>query len=237
MTHLLRLISTESPSFHPSKMLCIACGVRFRPLVADFAWSRCLMKNAGVEFLTTTHHAVESERSPGIENSRADDSADDEDPMNISQFNNSAVGAGSGSISRWSAPGYRFACGCPTDVWDVAIESRQGGISVLGNKVNGFLKWTAPAPVAEGPHAGGEGVGQMGYATQLCRGVTESGDRLPETVSKGAVSDSSVAVLEEAATKIRGLAAVIRCWKVADIDMTIEQSSAKGIACYEGAND
>ncbi len=175
------------------------------------------------EFLTTTHHAVESERSPGIDNSRADDSADDEDPMNTSQSNNSAVGAGSGCISRWPAPGYRFVCGYPTDVWDVAIESRQGGIYVLGNKVNGFLKWTAPAPVAEGHHAGGAGAGQMGYATQLCRGVTESGDRLPETVSKGAVPDSSVAVLEEAATKIRGLTAVIRCETAASIDMTIGQ--------------
>jgi len=119
---------------------------------------------------------------------------EDENPMKLLTSKNSAVGAGSDSCSQWPASGYRFGGGYPFNVWDVAVETRHGGIEVLGNKVNGFLKSTAPASVAEGPHAGGAGVGQSGYTTQLCRGVTESGARLPGAVSKGAVLDSPGAV-------------------------------------------
>ena len=125
----------------------------------------------------------------------------DENPMKLLTSNNSAVGAGSGRFSHWPASGYRFDCGYPFDVRDVAFDTRHGGIEVLGNKVNGFLKSTAPASVAEGPHAGGAGVGQSGYTTQLCRGVTESGVRLPGAVSKDAGLDSPGAVSEAGSHK------------------------------------
>ncbi len=126
--------------------------------------------------------------------SRVQAAAEGENPMKLLTSKNSAVGAGSDRCSQWPASGYRFGGGYPFDVRDVGVETRHGGIEVLGNKVNGFLKSTAPASVAEGPHAGGAGVGQSGYTTQLCRGVTESGARLPGAVSKGAVLDSPGAV-------------------------------------------
>ena len=122
----------------------------------------------------------------------------------------SAVGAGSDSSTRWPAPGFLFGCGYPIDGWDVASEVRQGGRPVLGNKVNGFLKWTASFRRRRYRFARCGVVGrQTGYATQLRRCATEPGVRLPAFVSKGMALDSPGAVPEEAATKIRGLTAVI----------------------------
>ena len=149
--------------------------------------------------MTNAHDATASRMA--MWNLESAGRCEDENPMNISTSNNSAVGAGSGSCAQWPASGYRFDCGYPFDVRDVAFETRHGGIEVLGNKVNGFLKSTAPASVAEGPHAGGAGVGQSGYTTQLCRGVAESEVRLPGAVSKGAGLDSPGAVSEAGSHK------------------------------------
>ncbi len=122
----------------------------------------------------------------------------------------SAVGAGSECCTRWPAPGFLFGCGYPVDGWDVASGLRQGGRPVLGKKVNGFLKWTASSRRRRYRFARyGVVERQTGYATHLRRCATESGAWLPTSVSKGQKLDSPGAVPQEAATKIRGLTAVI----------------------------
>jgi len=115
--------------------------------------------------------------------------------MKFQHFNNSAVGAGTYVVSQWPASGFRFAYGYPVEGWDVVCETRQGGISAEGNRVNGFLKMTASlwrrryrfvrCGVVER---------QTGCALQLRRGMAESGARLPCLVSKGADMDSRGAV-------------------------------------------
>ena len=122
----------------------------------------------------------------------------------------SAVGAGSERGTQWPAPGFLFGCGYPVERWDVASELRQGGRPVLGKRVNGFLQWTASFRRRRYRFARcGAVERQTGYATQLRRCATESGVRLPACVSKGMALDSPGAVPQEAATKIRGLTAVI----------------------------